>query len=133
MDTACSASGVAIHLACQSLRSGECRRALAGGVNVILRPASVGYPCPRRTCWRGDGRCKTFSRLADGFARSEGCGILVLKRLSDAQADGDRILGLIRGTAINHDGRSSGLTAPNGPAQEAVVRAALAQARLCPQ
>ncbi len=131
VDTACSASGVAIHLACQSLRGGECNRALAGGVNLVLRPASVVI-LSQAHMLAGDGRCKTFSRLADGFGRAEGCGILVLKRLSDAQADGDRILGLIRGTAINHDGRSSGLTAPNGPAQEEVVKAALAQARLSP-
>ena len=131
VDTACSASGVAIHLACQSLRSGECSRALTGGVNLILRPASVVI-LSQAHMLSGDGRCKTFSREADGFGRAEGCGILVLKRLSDALANGDRILGLIRGTAINHDGRSSGLTAPSGPAQEAVVKAALAQARLTP-
>ncbi len=132
VDTACSASGVAIHLACQSLRLGECRRALAGGVSAILRPHCT-IILSQSHMLAGDGRCKTFSRAADGFARAEGCGILVLKRLSDAKADGDPILGLIRGTAINHDGRSSGLVAPNGPAQEAVIKAALAQARLSPQ
>ena len=131
VDTACSASGVAIHLACQSLRGGECARALAGGVNLVLMPAGLVI-LSQAHMLAADGRCKTFSTSADGFGRAEGCGILVLKRLSDAQADGDRILALIRGTAINHDGRSSGLTAPNGPAQEAVIKAALSQARLHP-
>jgi acyl transferase domain-containing protein/acyl carrier protein len=129
VDTACSASGTAIHLACQSLRSGECSRALAGGVNLVLMPASVVI-LSQAHMLAPDGRCKTFSRLADGFGRAEGCGILVLKRFSDALANGDRILGMIRGSAINHDGRSSGLTAPNGPAQEGVIKSALAQARL---
>lgn len=131
VDTACSASGTAIHLACQSLRSGECSRILAGGVNLVLMPAAVVI-LSQAHMLAADGRCKTFSRHADGFGRAEGCGILVLKRLSDALANGDRILGLIRGTAINHDGHSSGLTAPNGPAQEAVIKTALAQARLNP-
>jgi acyl transferase domain-containing protein/acyl carrier protein len=131
VDTACSASAVAIHLACQSLRSGECNRALAGGVNLLLLPAGLVF-LSQAHMLAADGRCKAFSRQADGFGRAEGCGMLVLKRLSDARADGDRILGLIRGTAINHDGKSSGLTAPNGPAQEAVIRTALSQARLKP-
>ncbi|WP_158750017.1 type I polyketide synthase [Acidobacterium sp. S8] len=131
VDTACSASGSAIHLACQSLRTGECSRALAGGVNLVLMPGSVVI-LSQAHMLAADGRCKTFSRNADGFGRAEGCGILVLKRLSAAQANGDRILGLIRGTAINHDGRSNGLTAPNGPAQEKVIKAALAQAKLTP-
>jgi acyl transferase domain-containing protein len=124
VDTACSSSLVAVHLACQSLRTGESRLALAGGVNVILTPdpfvifSRWGMMAP-------DGRCKTFDGRADGFVRSEGCGIVVLKRLSDAQADGDEILAIIRGSAVNQDGASSGLTVPNGLAQQAVVRLAL--------
>jgi microcystin synthetase protein McyG len=131
IDTACSSSAVAIHLACQSLRQRECRMALAGGVNAILVP-QLTVTLSQARMLAGDGRCKTFSESADGFVRSEGCGMLVLKRLADARADGDRVLGLIRGSAINHDGRSSGLTAPNGPSQEAVIKAALSQAGLRP-
>src|SRR5580698_3155715 len=131
IDTACSSSAVAIHLACQSLRQGECRMALAGGVNAILVP-QLTVTLSQAGMLAGDGRCKTFSESADGFVRSEGCGILVLKRLADARADGDRVLGLIRGSAINHDGRSSGLTAPSGPSQEAVIKAALSQAVVRP-
>jgi acyl transferase domain-containing protein len=132
IDTACSSSAVAIHLACQSLRQNECRIALAGGVNAILGPQLTVILAQARML-ASDGRCKTFARSADGFVRSEGCGVLVLKRLADAQADGDRIYGLIRGSALNHDGRSSGLTAPNGPSQEAVIKAALHRARLDPE
>ncbi len=131
IDTACSSSAVAIHLACQSLRQNECRVALAGGVNALLAP-QITITLAQARMLASDGRCKTFSQSADGFVRSEGCGMLVLKRLADAQADGDCILGVIRASAINHDGRSSGLTAPNGPSQEAVVNAALKQARLSP-
>ena len=129
IDTACSSSLVALHLACQSLRLGESEMALAGGVNVILNPEPFlcfnkwGMMAP-------DGRCKTFDAAADGFVRSEGCGLLVLKRLSDAEKSGDPILAIIRGSAVNQDGRSSGLTVPNGPAQETVIRAALASAGL---
>jgi acyl transferase domain-containing protein/NAD(P)-dependent dehydrogenase (short-subunit alcohol dehydrogenase family)/SAM-dependent methyltransferase/acyl carrier protein len=129
IDTACSSSAVAIHLACQSLRQGECRMALAGGVNAILVP-QLTITLSQARMLAGDGRCKSFSQSADGFVRSEGCGMLVLKRLADAQADRDRILGLIRGSAINHDGRSGGLTAPSGPSQEAVMMEALRQAGL---
>jgi acyl transferase domain-containing protein len=131
IDTACSSSAVAIHLACQSLRQRECRLALAGGVNAILAP-QLTVTLSQARMLAGDGRCKTFAQSADGFVRSEGCGMLVLKRLADAQADGDRILGIVRGSAINHDGRSSGLTAPNGPSQEEVIQAALKQALLSP-
>jgi acyl transferase domain-containing protein/NAD(P)-dependent dehydrogenase (short-subunit alcohol dehydrogenase family)/SAM-dependent methyltransferase/acyl carrier protein len=131
IDTSCSSSAVAIHLACQSLRQSECRMALAGGVNAILVP-QLTVTLSQARMLSGDGRCKTFSESADGFVRSEGCGMLVLKRLADARADGDRILGLIRGSAINHDGRSSGLTAPSGPSQEEVIKAALRQAGLRP-
>ena len=129
VDTGCSASLVAVHLACQSLRAGECRMALAGGVNLILMPDTTIF-LSKAHMLSPDGRCKSFDASADGFVRSEGCGIVVLKRLSDARADGDRILAVIRGTASNQDGRSNGLTAPNGPSQVAVIREALANAGL---
>ncbi len=131
IDTACSASLVAVHLACQSLRARECRMALAGGASLMLMPELTMSFCRARML-APDGRCKTFDAAADGYVRSEGCGVVVLKRLSDALATGDRVLAVIRGSAVNQDGRSSGLTVPNGPAQEAVVREALAQARLAP-
>jgi acyl transferase domain-containing protein/acyl carrier protein len=131
IDTACSSSLVAIHLACQSLRARECRMALAGGVNLILAPETT-IILSRAHMMAPDGRCKAFDARADGFVRAEGCGLVVLKRLSDAQADGDSVLAIIRGTAINQDGRSNGLTAPNGPAQEAVLRSALAGAGIAP-
>ncbi len=127
IDTACSSSLVAAHLACQSLRAGECETAIVGGVNVICAPETT-LMLSRARMMAPDGRCKTFDSRADGFVRGEGCGVLVLKRLSVAQANGDRVLAVIRGSAINQDGRSSGLTAPNGPAQEAVITAALANA-----
>ena len=132
VDTACSSSLVAVHLACQSLRAGECRMVLAGGVNVILSPDTT-FAFSKAHMMAGDGRCKAFDAGADGFVRAEGCGMVVLKRLRDAEADGDRILAVIRGSAVNQDGRSSGLTAPNGRAQEAVIRAALAQAGVKPE
>ena len=128
IDTACSSSLVAVHLACQACARGECRLALAGGVNLILSP-DLYIALSHSRMLAPDGRCKTFDAAADGFVRGEGCGVVVLKRLADALADGDRILAVIRGTAVNQDGPSSGLTAPNGPAQEAVIRAALARAR----
>lgn len=131
VDTACSSSLVAIHLACQSLRNGECDLALAGGVNALLNPEPF-IMFQRWGMMAADGRCKTFDSAADGFVRAEGCGMLALKRLSDAQKDGDNILALIRGSAVNEDGKSSGLTVPNGPAQQAVIRAALAAAGLKP-
>jgi acyl transferase domain-containing protein/acyl carrier protein len=131
IDTACSSSLVAVHTACQSLRAGDCRLALAGGVNLILSP-DIFIALSRARMLAPDGRCKTFDAAADGFARGEGCAMVALKRLSDAVADGDRVLAVIRGTALNQDGPSSGLTAPNGTAQEAVIRAALDQASLTP-
>jgi len=131
IDTACSSSLVALHVACQSLRSGESRTALAGGVNLMCSPETT-IALTKAHMLAPDGRCKTFDASADGFARGEGCGVLVLKRLSHAQADGDRVLAVIRGSAANQDGRSGGLTVPNGPAQEAVIRAALADAGVAP-
>ena len=131
VDTACSSSLVALHLACQSHAIGECRMAISAGVNVILGP-EANVVLSRARMLAPDGRCKTFDASADGFGRSEGCGVVILKRLSDAQADGDRVLAVIRGTAVNQDGRSSGITAPNGVAQEALIRQALAKARVEP-
>jgi acyl transferase domain-containing protein/SAM-dependent methyltransferase/acyl carrier protein len=132
VDTACSGSLVAIHLACQSLRAGECRLALAGGVNLILSP-EININFSKSRMLSQDGRCKTFDAAADGYGRGEGCGLLVLKRLTDAQAQGDKILAVIRGSAINQDGRSGGLTVPNGSAQQAVIRQALANAGVTPE
>ena len=131
IDTACSSSLVAIHLACQSLRSGESNLALAGGVNLILSPEMNINFCKAKMM-AFDDKCKTFDAAADGYVRGEGCAVIVLKRLTDALADQDNILGVIRGTAINQDGRSSGLTAPNGPSQEAVIRSALVNAGVEP-
>ncbi|MGO9510380.1 MAG: SDR family NAD(P)-dependent oxidoreductase [Mycobacterium sp.] len=127
VDTACSSSLVAIHQACQALHSGDCDLALAGGVNVLLSPASL-IATSRAKMLSPDGRCKTFDAAADGYVRSEGCGILVLKRLSDAERDGDRIRAVIRGTAVNQDGASSGLTVPNGGAQQRLITLALTRA-----
>jgi natural product biosynthesis luciferase-like monooxygenase protein len=132
VDTACSSSLVAVHLACQSLRVGECDLALAGGVNALLTPEpSINLSKARMISPRG--RCRTFDASADGYVRGEGCGIVVLKLLENARADGDRILGVIRGSAVNQDGRSSGLTAPNGQAQKALLSAALRAAGVQPE
>ncbi len=127
VDTACSSSLVATHLACASLRARECSMAVAGGIQLMLSPevtlflASVQVLSP-------DGRCRSFESAANGFGRGEGCGMVVLKRLADAERDGDDIWAVIRGSAINHDGPSSGITVPNGLAQQALVRSALEQA-----
>jgi acyl transferase domain-containing protein/aryl carrier-like protein len=129
VDTACSSSLVALHWAIQSLRRGEANMALAGGVNLTLIPDG-SILTSRARMISSDGRCKTFDASANGYVRGEGCGILALKRLSDAQRDGDTVLAVIRGSALNQDGRSSGLSAPNGLAQESVIRAALADAGL---
>ena len=131
VDTACSSSLVAIHLALQSLRNGDCHTALAGGVNAILSPVTT-ITLSRARMMASDGRCKAFDASADGFVRSEGCGLVMLKRLRDALADKDTILAVIRGSALNQDGRSNGITAPNGPSQVSVIRAALANAGLAP-
>jgi acyl transferase domain-containing protein len=131
VDTACSSSLVAVHLAVKSLRDRECNLALAGGVNRLFLPEiSINFSCANMLS--PEGRCKTFDRDANGFVRAEGCGIIVLKRLSDAIVDRDNILAVIRGSAVNHDGRSSGLTVPNGNAQQAVIRQALNNAKLNP-
>ncbi|MGB5928658.1 MAG: beta-ketoacyl synthase N-terminal-like domain-containing protein, partial [Cyclobacteriaceae bacterium] len=124
IDTACSSSLVAVHQACQSLRNGECEMALAGGVNLILDP-KLSEVFNMSGMLAGDARCKTLDATADGYVRGEGCGIVVLKRLSDALADGDKIEAVIGGSALNQDGRSNGLTAPNGPSQQAVIKEAL--------
>jgi acyl transferase domain-containing protein/acyl carrier protein len=131
MDTACSSSLLAVHLACQSLRARECDLALAGGCHLHLSP-QVAIMLSMSHALAPDGRSKAFDAAADGFGQGEGCGLIVLRRLSDAQARGDTIHGLIRGSAVNHDGHSSGLTVPNQAAQEQVIRDALAHARVRP-
>ncbi len=131
IDTACSSSLVSIHLACQSLRRRESDTALAAGVNLMLRP-EANMALTRFGMLSPDGQCKTFDAGADGYVRSEGCGVVVLKRLSDAVAAGDRVLAVVRGSAVNQDGASSGQTVPNGPAQQALMRQALAASRLEP-
>ena len=132
VDTACSASLVAVHTACESLLRGECSRALVAGVNLIVTP-HLSIVFSQAKMLSPDGRCKTFDDRADGYVRGEGCGVVVLKRLSDALKSGDRVLAVIAGSAINHDGRSNGLTAPNGSAQRAVIQRALARANVKPQ
>jgi acyl transferase domain-containing protein len=127
VDTACSSSLVAVHLAVASLRRGESDLALAGGANLMLLPETT-IALSKARMLAPDGRCKAFDARADGFVRAEGCGIVVLKRLADAVADGDDVLAVIRGTAVNQDGRSNGLTAPNALSQEALLRDALADA-----
>jgi thioester reductase-like protein len=132
VDTTCSSSLVALHEACQALRRGDCDMALAGGVNLMLSPYGFVLMSKFRAL-SADGRCKTFDAAADGYARGEGAAILVLKRLSDAIAGHDTVHAVIRGSAVNHDGRSSGLTVPNPQAQQDVIRRALAEAGVDPQ
>ncbi|MFF5859617.1 type I polyketide synthase [Streptomyces sp. NPDC012751] len=131
VDSACSSSLVAVHLACRSLRQRECSGAVAGGVQLLLSP-TVARTYADDGLLASDGRCKTFDASADGFTRAEGVGAVVLRRLSDALADGDRIWAVIRGTAVNQDGRTNGMLAPSGPAQQEVVRRALRDAGLPP-
>jgi acyl-CoA synthetase (AMP-forming)/AMP-acid ligase II/NADPH:quinone reductase-like Zn-dependent oxidoreductase/3-oxoacyl-(acyl-carrier-protein) synthase len=131
VDTACSSSLAAVHLACQSLRTGECDMAMAGGVNLIIEP-HAGVSLGRMEALASDGRCKPFDAAADGIVRSEGCGVVVLKPLGAALRDHDRVYALIRGSASNQDGRSNGLTAPNGRAQRELIRLALARACVVP-
>jgi acyl transferase domain-containing protein/acyl carrier protein len=131
VDTACSSSLVAVHQACKSLQSGESTLALACGVNLILSPAiAIGFA--KAGVMAADGRCKAFDASADGYVRSEGGGVVVLKPLAGALADGDRIYGIVRGSAVNHDGRTNGLLAPSRQAQEAVLRAACRDAGISP-
>ena len=127
VDTACSSALVAVHQAVQALHAGDCDLAVAGGVNVLLSPVTV-VAASRARMLSPVGRCKTFDASADGYVRSEGCGILVLKRLSDAERDGDRVMAIIPSTAVNQDGASSGLTVPNGGAQQRLIGTALARA-----
>jgi acyl transferase domain-containing protein len=131
VDTACSSSLVAVHLACQSLKWGESELAIAAGVNLILSPEGT-ITLSQARMMAPDGRCKTFDAAADGYVRGEGCGVVILKRLSDALAAGDRILAVISGSAVTQDGLTNGLTAPNGPSQQAVISMALAAAGRSP-
>ncbi|MDJ0583420.1 type I polyketide synthase, partial [Crocosphaera sp.] len=131
VDTACSSSLVALHLACQSLRMRECNLAIAGGVQLILSPEITLFLC-RTHALSPDGISKTFDASANGYGRGEGCGVVILKRLSDAIANQDNILAVIKGSSINHDGQSSGLTVPNGSAQQVVINQALKAAKVKP-
>lgn len=131
VDTACSSALVALHGAVQSLRNRECDAALAGAVNLILTP-EVTIAFSKARMLSSDGVCRPFDKSANGYVRGEGCGLLLIKRLSDAVRDGDNVLAVIRATAINQDGRTAGLTAPNGESQQRVIRASLAQAALDP-
>ncbi len=131
IETACSSSLVALHYACRSLQTEESSLSIVGGVSLMLSPEPfITYSHARMMA--SDGRCKTFDASADGYVRGEGCGVVILKRLSDAQRDEDNILAVIKGSAVNQDGQSNGLTAPNGPSQQAVIRQALGNAGVTP-
>ncbi len=132
VDTACSSALLAVHLAIQSLRLRECHLALAGGVNLILSP-EVMIAFSKARMLSPSGKCRPFDAEADGYVRGEGCGIVVLKRLSDALRDGDNIWAILRGSATNQDGRTSGITAPNARSQQEVIRAALTNAGISPR
>src|SRR5262249_45613115 len=131
VDTACSSSLVALYLACQSLRQDECQLALPGGGNLVLTP-EMHVLGAKPLLLSPEGRCKTVDDSADGFVRGEGCGLLVLKRLADALSANDQVLAVIRGIAINQDGRTNGISAPNGLSQQRVIRRALQNALLEP-
>ncbi|MCP5018488.1 MAG: AMP-binding protein [Ketobacter sp.] len=129
VDTACSSSLVALHQACQSLKNGECELAITAAVNLILSP-ELSITFSKSGMMAADGRCKAFDDSADGYVRSEGCGVLILKNLEKAQQDRDNIIAVVKGSAITQDGRSNGITAPNGPAQIKTIRDALQRASL---
>lgn len=131
IDTACSSSLFALHFACKSLQSHESNLCLVGGVSLILSPEPTISYCQSRLL-AADGRCKTFDASADGYVRSEGCGVAILKRLDDALRDGDNILAIVKGSAVNQNGLSNGLTVPNGMSQQAVIRQALENAKVSP-
>jgi len=132
VDTACSSSLVAVHLACQSLRNDECSLAIAGGVNLILSPLTMRIAGGLQAL-SPEGRCRTFDAGANGFVRGEGCGVVVLKRLADAETQRDTICAVIRGTSVNQDGRSAGITAPNVLAQQALIAQTLARSGISPE
>ncbi len=129
IDTACSSSLVSVHLGIQALRNGECDQVLAGGVNLVLSPQGSVY-FSKLNALSSTGHCHSFDANADGYIRSEGCGVVLIKRLSDALSNGDQIHAIIRGSAVNQDGKSQGFTAPNGPSQQAVIRRALEQSKV---
>ena len=131
VNTACSSSLTALHLACRSLRAGDCNLAVVGGVNLLLDPA-VTVAAAQLQLLSPDGRCKAFDAAANGMGRGEGCGLVVLKMLDDAMRDGDRVLAILRGSAVNQDGKTNGLTAPNGLAQQRLLRRALLDAGVQP-
>ncbi len=131
VDTACSSSLVAVHLAIQNLRDRSCNLALVGGVNRIISP-EVSINFTKAKMLSPDGRCQTFDNNANGFVRAEGCGVIVLKRLSDAIKDGDRILALLKGSAVTQDGRTNSITTPSSLSQQTVIRQALNNSRIEP-